>query len=297
MIGLTIWRSSDFNRAMLDTLPLLEAVKPPVVNLHLWPNDATGKHIEQVKSILPNAEIWLSPGCNGLADNGLKEIEVQAKAWAKTTEKLGAKCLLLNLEGSALPGYPGWTSKDPAQLQALSERAKVLLTTLAGHAFAIGLTSHDCPEWHHLPWGALLGPESPVTVHAPQVYPGVKRPGANRKACQKRWNTVTAQWDRFVKRGVVKSELGPQGSGWVTYTQGWGATVDGTCWLLDQRDRGLVWASPTRLWAEGRAALGASCEVRRLAGDSAGAVARFQASKGLDADGIVGPKTLSVLGA
>lgn len=298
MIGLTLWRSSRFDLALADSEALLRAVRPPLVCLHLWPTDDSARYVEAVRAILPDVRVWLSPGCNGLADDSLADVRAQARRWARRAIEQGAECLLLNLEGSSAPGYPGWTSSDPTTLASLADRARALLEEVATTApsVALGLTSHDCPSWHHLPWSALLGERSPVTIHAPQVYPGIKRPGASLAACRARWSLATRQWASFVQRGVVRADLGPQGSGWVTYTQGWGAAVAGSCWLLDQRDRGLVWASPTRLWPEGRAALAASCEVRRQAGDSAGAIARWQASKSLAADGIVGPRTLAALG-
>ena len=297
MIGLTIWRSEDFAKAIAESEALLQAVQPGVVNLHLWPQDSTQKFVDRVRKVCPTAELWVSPGVNTLADDSVSSVEKQGKAWGKAAVKLGARVLLLNAEGPAAEGHPGWTSKDKAQRAQLAERVKALLSSCAESGITLGLTSHDCPDWHHLTWQAWLGADSPVKIHAPQVYPGIPRPGATLKGCRKRWATATAQWDRQVKRGIVRHDLGPQGSGWCTYTQGWGAEVAGTCWLLDQRDRGLVWASPSRLWAEGRAALAASCEVRRQAGDSAGAIARYQASKGLTADGVVGPRTLSALGA
>lgn len=298
MIGLTLWRSKRFDLALEYSKDLLGAVRPSFVNLHLWPSDATERYADGVRILLPNADLWLSPGCNGLADNSLPEIKAQGKAWGKTASKQRAKCLLLNLEGSSLPGYPGWTSSDPAKLAQLGERAKALLDSIADAApdVEIGLTSHDCPDWHHLPWDVLLGEHSPVKIHGPQVYPGIPRPGASLGACKQRWKTATEQWREWVRSGRVRVDLGPEGTGWVTYTQGWGAVVAGTSWLLDQRNRGLVWASPSRMWPEGRAALAATLEMRRLAGDSAGAIARFQAGKNLAPDGIAGPRTLAALG-
>lgn len=298
MIGLTLWRSKRFDLALSESADLLRAVRPQFVCLHLWPMDSTERYVEEARRILPDTPLWASPGCNGLADDSLADVQAQGRAWARRALRLGIECLLLNLEGSALPGYPGWTSSDATTRAALGERARALLGAIAETApsVAIGLTSHDCPDWHHLPWEALLGERSPVTVHAPQVYPGVPRPGASLKGAQRRWILATGQWRRLVERGVVRRDLGPDGRGWTTYTQGWGAATAATAWLLDQRDRGLVWASPTRLWPEGRTALAASCELRRQAGDSAGAIARWQTSKGLDADSIVGPRTLAALG-
>lgn len=297
-VGLTLWRSKRFDLALEYSKELLTTERPPLVNLHLWPTEDTERYVDGVRVMLPDTEIWLSPGCNGLADNSLADIKAQGKAWGKRAEKQGAKCLLLNLEGSSLPGYPGWTSDDPAKLAQLGERAHALVDSIADAApsLTIGLTSHDCPDWHHLPWDVLLGERSPVKIHAPQLYPGIKRPGCTLAAARGRWSLATSQWAKWVARGLVRADLGPGGAGWVTYGQGWGHSVGASLWLLDQAPRSLMWASPSRLWLEGRVALRTTLRLRRELGEGAGVIARHQAHRHLAVDGLPGPVTLGSLG-
>ena len=73
-------------------------------------------------------------------------------------------------------------------------------------------------------------------------------------------------------------------------------TAAGAAVVLDRTDIARAWAIPTRHDAAGLLGLRAVLLCRARAGRSAGAVARWQASEGLVADGVVGPRTLAALG-
>lgn len=296
MIGLTVW-DDDGMTAALDggAEALLRELPVGVVNLHSWPRAELAPVVARVRAVRPEARLWLSPGVNGLADDDVRAVERQARAWRDAALHLGAEVVLVNAEGAAKPGLPGW-KYVPETRAALADRARALLAGLSGSTLQVAFTSHDCPDYHSIDWGVWLGKDSPVTIHAPQIYPGVKRPGASLASAQNRWRMATTQWRRWVARGLMREDLGPDGGGWCTYTQGWGAVPAATAWLLDQRTRGLVWAAPSRLWAEGTAALKATLVMRAECGDSAGAIARWQAAHALKSDGIVGPLTARAAG-
>lgn len=294
MIGVTIWHADGMTVALDKGAEVMLCERQPaLVNLHSWPRPALAPIAERVRKACPNAKLWVSPGVNGLADDEPHAVEKQARDWRKYALDLGAELVLVNAEGAAKEGLPGWKYSNEGR-SALADRAKAMLNGLAGSSLRIGFTSHDCPEYHRIDWQVWLGPDSPVTTHAPQVYPGVKGLAA-LPAVQNRWQMATTQWRRLVKRGIVRPELGPDGSGWCTYTQGWGAQPIGTAWLLNQRDAGLVWAAPSRLTETGAKALDWTLRVRREAGDSAGAIERWQAAHGLVADGLIGAKSEAAL--
>ena len=100
----------------------------------------------------------------------------------------------------------------------------------------------------------------------------------------------------LVSRGLVRPELAPGGAAYDAYGQLHGMIPAGAAVVLDHTDVARAWAIPTRHDAAGLLALRAVLRCRRAAGRSAGAVARFQASAGLVADGVVGQATLRALG-
>lgn len=80
------------------------------------------------------------------------------------------------------------------------------------------------------------------------------------------------------------------------YAQLHGCTAGCVAWLLDRGHVGRGWAIPTRSDAEGLRGVAAVLNARREHGTAAGAIARWQAAHGLDADGVAGPMTLAAMG-
>ena len=181
-------------------------------------------------------------------------------------------------------------------------------------AFRCGRRAHHAPEHvaAHLPdvsfvcrgageyfvprLAAILGPGG-VDRHAPQLYgaaPGATPTG--HASVRARIARAEGQMRALVSRGLVRPELAPGGAAYDAYGQLHGMIPAGAAVVLDHTDVARAWAIPTRHDAAGLLALRAVLRCRRAAGRSAGAVARFQASAGLVADGVVGQATLRALG-
>jgi hypothetical protein len=140
----------------------------------------------------------------------------------------------------------------------------------------------------------------------PQVYSGAGKkdaPPTTIRGSRARWTMQAEQWARRVERGQVRADLAPGGVGFVCYAQAHGHEVAAACSLYDRSAIAASWALPlTTARPAGRAdpagiiALRADAEMRRRIGHEPGRIARFQASAGLSADGVVGPRTLAALG-
>jgi len=177
-----------------------------------------------------------------------------------------------------------------------SGRATSLIDAARTAGLPVSWTSFDHLGYHALPWSAILGPGG-VDRHAPQLYgasPGATPSG--HTSVRARIAKAEGQMRAFVGRGVVRPELGPGGDGYDAYGQLHGMTPAGAAVVFDRTDIARAWAIPTRHDAAGLLGLRAVLMCRARAGRSGGAVARWQASVGLTADGVVGPVTLRALG-
>jgi hypothetical protein len=276
----------------------LRAIRPDVVMLHTTPDPSDAEACAEVRAL--GARLWLQAPGNPLVQGSPAQAVRTAVAWQREAARLGAEVLSLNLEGPSAPGLQGWTARDPGARAQLGSRASAILAAMAAEGGPVlAMSSHDCPDWHHLPWAALLGPESPVKLHLPQVYsaPGGKGSAPTTiRGSRARWTMQAEQWARRVERGQVRADLAPGGVGYVCYAQAHSHEVAAACSLYDRSALAASWALPGRADAAGILALRADAEMRRRAGHEPGRVARFQASAGLAADGVVGPRTLAALG-
>lgn len=302
-------------RAVADSLPLLKSLRPPIVQLHTQPDDSDAPLLDTLRRELPGVRIWIGAGCNGLADDPLPELQRTAERWGKWCDNHGVELLVVNAEGDKDPATPDWYARpeDPHRAHKIAAMELLLLTlSQAMDKCAIGFTSHDCPQWHPLPWqSALL--DSPVSLHLPQVYPALaksKGGPCSFDGARHRYAMQAAQWaaTRVSPRcrpghpaqALIDGDMDNSGESYGVYTQLWGIVHAGVAWLLDQSDRASAWALP--LYPQGKAfedgvlGLRIALECRRRAGEGWGAIKRFQQAAGLDPDWKVGPKTLAALG-
>jgi hypothetical protein len=113
------------------------------------------------------------------------------------------------------------------------------------------------------------------------------------------------QWDGLAARGRVPDEVTPYAFRWSPYYQGHGHAVGALVWGLCEAATARLWAYPSSWSPEGLKALRAARVIRAGVGACPGSddgawwpdvIERWQASQGLTADGIVGPRTLAMAG-
>lgn len=265
---------------ILDGLALDAAPGDLAVCLHDPPSSDDRALATAIRS--RGLRLWYAWGVD--PDVALSEVESSQRTRdrARLAVERGAELIELNGE-ARWRGVPG-------------ARAQAIIAAARAGGVPVSWTSFDHLGYHRLPWGAILGPGG-VDRHAPQLY------GASGSATPARHPSVRARIARaegqmrgLVARGVVRAELGPGGAGYDAYGQLHGMTTGAAAVVLDRTDVARAWAIPTRHDAAGLLALRAVLRCRRAVGCAAGSVARYQASVGLDADGVVGPDTLRALG-
>ena len=106
--------------------------------------------------------------------------------------------------------------------------------------------------------------------------------------------------NELVARGIAADHLAPGASGYAPYVQLHGCSVAAVCHLTDRGQTACGWALPRapkgRSDELGVLAWRAMRAVRAEVGAGPGAIARWQAKRGLQADGVLGRDSLVALG-
>lgn len=312
-LALTLYDgSANLRSAWLGSKALLCEVRPPVVQLHAYPTSALEAVLDDIRRELVGVRIWVGLPGNSLVNDGGP---AKAAKYTRLCRSWGVEAFVLNCESGK---GAGWTPTSGNKLtpEQLDTRMRAVLAAVRPELgpMVLGFTSHDMPQWHHIPWGAALGPESPVRLHLPQQYAAPMRskteaalpPATGWKGAKARADKSDEAWAKFVARGVVRPDLGPGGEGFVHYGQLHDITTAGVALLLDRTAVAAGWTLNARTGqadrskrpscdAEGALALRILGALHRAVGPGAGAIARWQATRGLEPDGVVGPKTLAAL--
>lgn len=299
----TVGDSEPVQRDLAAALPLLRAIRPDGVMLHTNPGVEDVPTVGAIRSALPGVRLWIQAPANVLA--GLSEAKAidRVRGWVRAAVDLGAEVFSLNGEGASRPGAVGWKPGQPLDAAALAARAKALLAAANDEArgrLSLAWSSHDRILSHALPWAAIFGAGSPVSLTLPQVYANPETGAdAGLGGARARYEGTAAQHTLAVTRGLIRADFGPTGAGFVLYAQSHHHRVAASCYLHDRAALSASWTirrDGALCDANGLLALRADAEMRRRVGHAPGRIARFQASAGLDADGVVGEKTLSALG-
>lgn len=306
-VVVTLWPAGSMAATVTAARPMLERLRARaadgdlVVCVHDPINGDERPLLNLVRGL--GLRLWSAWGANPLVrvarQRGIAAAAGQAERWAMGAAAVGAEVVEPNGERSGRGNPNDWVIDAPGDAELLPRLAREIIAGCRRGApgAAISWTSHDIHRYHLLPWEPILGPGG-VDLHAAQVYAADtsdEAPETHHDA-RRRLASHTADIGRLVAAGHCRPELAPGGAGWTPCGQVHSLTTAGAVVVLDAADTVRAWALPTRVDEAGLRALEAVLVCRAQSGRSAGAVARWQASVGLTADGIVGPNTLRVMG-
>jgi len=254
-----------------------------------------------VRRINPSARVWLAIPANPLSrldlDRGRAAAIAEVKRSAAVARDMGAELFELNGEGASSGAVRGdWTfapgdAEERARLESLGLDAVDAARSVFGGA--IGWTSHDGVASFRIPRGLL----SRVHLHSPQHYPAQAGRVVNQRELMARVAWSQGQWEALSLTGAVPAVVAPHGELWSPYLQGWGHTLGAMIWGLCEAPVARLWACPGSWSPEAVEALACARKLRARAGFGGEAVENYQRARGLDADGIIGPRTLDSLRA
>lgn len=276
----------------------LKRAQPQAVQIHSWDAERAA---EGVRITLPRAQVIVGYGVDGIARAAALKNWTEAQAVAQFRElaarasRLGAECIVWNAEAS-------WKAPpDSEQRKRLEGAIRAgLAAVLASYPHVIqGHTSYSHPSLHSsYPWRAWLGPGSPITFSAPQVYAAPEgNVMAHVGALGAREVGSLASWGAGVRAGWIRPDA-PGGSpddmtdcDWLPYYQLHHVRRADTVRHALEHPVSLGWALPTRADAEGTAAFLVAHALLRLGYTGQAGISQFQTAHGLAADGIVGLQT------
>lgn len=270
-VALTLWHDDGLLPALAGARPLLEAARPPIVQLHAGPRELVAHAADvaaAVRAAVPNVRLWVGAGCDGWLRGlhagtvGRPEVIRRLLEAADTAQAIGAEAVVWDPE-SEWKVRPDESGEIASELLSLCNQRHPALTQ--------GFTSFDGPvsiathggRWgghSSFPWRAWLGPDSPVALHLPQQYAAPEKGTASIGGAKARRTLSGASIEAAVAKGWIRADLAPGGSNGGAYVQGHHVPTEGTLAIAEGRRWVAVWAAPTRIDADGEAA------VRKLCG-------------------------------
>jgi len=298
-------------RAWRGAEAAVRAARPDALVLHAPPGlvDALPEVARAARAALPCVRLWVGVGGDGWADDwragrvpGERVVSELVRA-ARVAREVDAEAVIWDFE-AAWKAAPA--DKHPrAELEALASAAVRACAAEAPDAVH-GLTSYDHPTLHTaLPWRGFFEPGA-LSLYVPQVYPAVPG-GAPRGAVPARLRSSARSQAEAERRGMLPPDVRDATGADVAddvdriaAVQLHGLDVRDQVAVLADEAHVAAWALPLiddggRADPSGVRALEAALRLRREVGGGPGAVARWQAARGLVADGIVGPRTLAAL--
>lgn len=299
--ALTVWGGDGLPSATEQSLPLLRAVRPGVVQLHAGPQGLTSharRAAADVRAAVPGVRLWVGVAWDGWVDDATSDASAERLVErvylpaAMVALGLGAELLVINSEAAG--------KLHPAEARRL---ACVAIDRIRAECpgLAIGHTAYDHPDYHDeepgngrldaddtgYPWSAYLGGAAaratagvrlpttgPVDLELPQRYAappkpeGKPQPMAIVGALPARIASSKASFERAAKLNWIDPGIPVR-----AYVQAHHVDARDTAAVGAQEPLAL-WAAPTRLDADGRRALRVLCAAERgelAAADLAGA--------------------------
>ena len=310
-VAVYVWSGKGLRHAWAGSRDVLVRAQPPIVILHGPPSSITSAHfagvVADVRAQLPNARIWLGVGGDGFAAQyragkvSAAQVVAPLVACAAVAHAHGFELILWDFE-AAWKRAPKTDVRSRDELYALAKRV-ITEGAAAAPDSVHGLVCYDIPTLHTaFPWSAFFN-DTPVSLFAYMAYSADGTPDVGELLRRVAW--AKREQEKAEGRGLIPDDVSPDVPGdvdRVPTVQLHGVAQRDLVTVLAEHTHALAWTLPLiadggRADAAGVQALEAALCLRRQVGGGPGAVARFQARAGLEADGIVGPKTLGKLEA
>lgn len=291
---LTLWHSQGLPRAVTEALPLLQRIQPAGVQLHAGPQGLAAhaaREAERVRRAVPGVRLWVGVAWDGWVDDvadGAAVPRIVERVYlpaARAARALGAELFVINSEAAGKV-HPGAARR--LGVEAIDRIRAECPGLLLGH------TAYDHPHYHPeernggaridaddegYPWSAYLGapelaeavpglllPKSgPVDLELPQVYAAPakdpktgKQPMAGPGALRLRAKGSAASFARAVALGWIDPRVPVR-----PYVQAHHVRAEDTAGAVAAAGLAAVWAAPSRIDDEGRAALDVIARGRR----------------------------------
>lgn len=305
-LGLYVWGERGLLASLDAARDEIDAIRPAIVVLHASPSSLLRDlrvAVSRVRQRHPYARVWVGCGMDGTVGDWRSATRIDEQVVAPL-RSVAALCEALAIEAIVWNGESQWKDaphdqRTPAEIEALADacgRAVVKAAPSVVH----WLSSFDQPNLHGALRAFLRGFLRWCSAYTGQAYVA-QAGGAPRGALDRRLDAAARGQELAERAGYLPDDVTGEDTAAdvdrVPTIQGHATHLADLARAAAELPMVLVWSAPLvseggRLDPSGLLALRFASRVR----DSGLSVARWQRSKGLVPDGIVGPKSLAAAG-
>lgn len=297
----TLWHNDGIDAAWTIARALFERARPRIVQLHSWSPSSVANSISRA---LPGVKLVCGFGLDSIARDvakGRMSVAEGIKTFVRLAERAvacGAVAIKHNAEAS-------WKrAPNSVEKQRLSQLVRGALAEIAArYPNLVQLhTAYDHPSYHSTyNWNDWLGAHSPIVASFCQVYAAPEGElMAARGALPRREARALSSWDAAVRAGWIAlddpSTPLREGVVWRPYYQLHHVPARDTVASALRHECAALWAIPSRIDRDGRAAFVALCELDRRGYWRPDGLRDFQRDSGLEPDNVFGPLSAKALG-
>jgi len=305
-LGLYVWGERGLLASLDAARDEIDAIRPAIVILHASPSTLLRDlrvAVSRVRQRHHFARVWVGCGMDGTVGDWreLRRLDEQVVAPLRS---VAALCEALAIECIVWNGESQWKDQPhdrvtPAEIEALADSAGRAVVKAAPNVVH-WLSSFDQPNLHGALRSFLRGFTRWVSAYTGQAYVAVAG-GAPRGALDRRLDAAARGQELAERAGYLPDDVTGVDTAddvdRVPTIQGHATHLADLARAAAELPMVLVWSVPLvseggRVDETGLRALRFASRVR----DSDLSVIEWQRAKGLDADGVVGPRTLAAVG-